>query len=170
MGDCVPDTCSERAPARPVWCFIGAAALSGDAVGARWSLGAVVAEGAVDAGAWCVAACAGSADSSAPVMDWKPASLVDVMAMLFRRMAAALGAYCAPGWCCSAAVNREECLDSNEARGFQTLGGNAANTRWTAPRRRVVDAGEVWRAAGGCLHWQRGCGAGGMCDLRCDEA
>lgn len=125
---------------------------------------------------------AGSADSSAPVMDWKPVSLVEVMAMLFRRMATALGACCAPGWCCSAAaaVNNEECLDSTEVC-YKRLGENAARIQWPAPQRRMlfaVDAGELWRAACRCLHWQRGCGAGRyvvgwhpLCrGLRCDEA
>jgi hypothetical protein len=47
-------------------------------------------EVAVDAAAWCVGVGAGSADSSAPVRDWKPASsLAEVMMMVRRQMAAA---------------------------------------------------------------------------------
>jgi hypothetical protein len=84
----VPDWFSERAPASVVWCFIGAAdALSDPAVGAVGVLWSCVIDVA-DVGA-CVVE--GSADSSAPVKDWKSASsLAEVMVMGCRQMGAAL--------------------------------------------------------------------------------
>jgi hypothetical protein len=87
----VPDTLSTRAPCR-VWCFIGAAdALAGPAGGAAgvlWSAAGIV--GAVGACSVGVVE-GGSADSRAPVSDWKPASsLAEVMVMGVRRMGAAL--------------------------------------------------------------------------------
>jgi len=85
LGDGEPDTLSERAPESVVWCFTGAVdALSGPA-GAFWPLLAAV-EGVTGAGAWCEGVAAGSADSMAPVMDWKSPSLVEVMVKVCRQM------------------------------------------------------------------------------------
>jgi hypothetical protein len=84
----VPDTCSTRGS----WCFIGAV----DALGPAGGAGEVLwSAGIVGAGAWGVGVgvVEGSADSSAPVSDWKPASsLAAVMVSGLRRMGAALGA------------------------------------------------------------------------------
>jgi hypothetical protein len=153
LGEGVPDTFSERPPERVVWCFMAAAVSSAAGVGALCSLVVVVV--VVGAGAWCAGA--GSADSRAPVSDWKPASsLAEVMVMLFRQIAAARVAC----WVQCGSGEARECLDSSKARPQAgRLGGDAARSRWTAPQRQVfaVDAGEEWRAAG-CIG--RGCGAG----------
>jgi hypothetical protein len=93
----VPDALRERAPARVVWCFIGAVdALSGPAaVGAVLSLAVDVVGGG--AGAWCegvgVGVMVGSSLSSAPVMDSKPVSLA-VMVMRCSRPGPCLVACC----------------------------------------------------------------------------
>jgi hypothetical protein len=84
----VPDTFSTRAPCR-VWCFVDAAdALAGGAAGLLWSAAGIVGGGGAG-GVGVVEG--GSADSSAPVSDWKPASsLAEVMVMGVRRLGAAL--------------------------------------------------------------------------------
>jgi hypothetical protein len=155
LGEGVPDTFSERPPERVVWCFMAVAVSSAAGVGALCSLVVVVVVVVVGAGAWCAGA--GSADSRAPVSDWKPASsLAEVMVMLFRQIAAARVAC----WVQCGSGEARECLDSSKARPQAgRLGGDAARSRWMAPQRQVfaVDAGEEWRAAG-CIG--RGCGAG----------
>jgi hypothetical protein len=85
LGDGEPDACSARPPASVVWCFIGAVdAPSDPIVGVFCSLVELVVAGALGAGV-----IVGSADSSAPVMDWKPASLAsEVIVVLCRQMTA----------------------------------------------------------------------------------
>jgi hypothetical protein len=140
---------------------MGAAeALSGPAegaVGVLWSCVVAVAGAGACVGVGVVE---GSADSSAPVMDWKSASsLAEVMVKGCRRMGAALVAcwvQCAANGC---AVGGGECLDSCEAResnevrdperGAQSLDGAAA-AGVRCRRRRTV-------ACGRWVHWQEMC-------------
>jgi hypothetical protein len=136
-------------------------------VGALWSLAMVAVESAAGAGGCCVGVGVGSADSSAPVIDWKPVSLGEVMVMVLGQIAAALVAcwvqcaakvLCCAVLCCLAAVN-----DAWIALrpGSQTrLDGDTAHSRWTGPQQRAfaVNAGRRAVACGRCVHWQRVCG------------
>lgn len=126
-------------PARVVWCFIGAAdAFSDPAADFLRPLLAVVGGGA---GAWGVGvgvgSGVGSADSSAPVMDWKPASLAEVMVKVCRQMGAApracwvQGAACVLSWAgeClddSSSSTERGRLSSPNVRGALSLAGAAA--------------------------------------------
>jgi hypothetical protein len=125
-----------------------------EAVGVLWVA-------TVGAGAWSAGDTAGSADSSVPVMERKPASLAALIVMLLCRLAAGALVAC---WvqcarvCWPGAVNgaliparpagtSKEVRRSGPARGAQSL-ADAAEARG---RCRCRKAG----ASGRWVHWQR---------------
>jgi hypothetical protein len=124
-------------------------------VGALRSLAMVAVAGCVCVGVGVgVGVDEGSADSSAPVIDWKPASsLAEVMVMVLRQMTAALVAYwvqcAATVLCCAMLFGSGECLEARESdevrrrRGAQPLDRAAAAAGVRCRCRRAVASGPL---------------------------